>query len=159
MTKIWTRTRAERFIKLCDMCIGRPTTYTEGSMRGSIVRLGILNPQMHSDLHEDCSSDTVGLAFAAGLPDPCGYDYERVGNTTSLDAHLKHCAIDDVRVGDLIRYGHHPDHVTIVIGGKGKDADLYSFGGPPSPQLRHFQHYRNDALWGLIYASKTLGTR
>lgn len=162
MTKVLTRVRAERCLTLAHMCVGRKTFYTEGSERGSIVKRGILNPQMYTDLKEDCSSDIIGLAFAAGLPDPGGYGYRAIGNTTSLRNTLHNINSADVLPGDLIIYRTHTErpteHAVMVLGGKGHTSDVYSFGEPPHPVIEQAD-YRTDYLTGLVFLSKILGHR
>lgn len=162
MTKVLTVVRAERCLTLAHMCVGRRTTYSERADRGSIVRRGILNPQMHTDLIEDCSSDIIGLAFAAGIPDPGGYSYRAVGNTTSLRENLHNINPADVLPGDILLYrtrtSRPTEHAVLVLGGKGHTSDVYSFGEPPHPIIERAD-YRDDYLTGLIFLSKILGHR
>lgn len=161
---IWSRDRAERFVKLGGLVAGHPWNYTEGSRRGSIVRGRILNPQLrkwNGKLYEDCSSTTVGLAYAAGLPDPAGLEYLQIGNTWSLANHLTHINSNEVLPGDLVIYQNPENgsqHVVTVLKGKGHTATCVSFGSPPGPRLRSVD-YRTDYLTGLIYASPHLGLR
>lgn len=163
MSKVWTETRAKRFLKLAYLTVGHPWVYTEGAERGSIVRLGSLNPHLykHDELHEDCSSGVTGLAFAAGLPDPCGFGYARVGNTASLRAHLPNINSHDVLPGDFIEWRNaerNSEHVALVVKGKGHNATVWTFGSPPNPRLEPAS-YRTDYLCGLVYASPHLGFR
>lgn len=162
-TKEWTKVRAQRMIKLAKLTAGNAWNYTEGSRRGSIVRLDTLNPQIykHDELWEDCSSGVTGLAFAAGLPDPSGNEYRWVGNTGTIRNHLKQINSNDVVAGDFIEYHNterNSEHIVLVISGKGHNATVWSFGSNPHPRIEP-ANYRTDYLCGLVYASPHLGLR
>lgn len=163
-----TKVRAERFLTLAHECRGKGTNYSEDfGERGSIVRLKLENPQIfpkiykgkYTKLTEDCTSDIVGLAYAAGLVDPGGTNYRTIANTTLLETNLEHCHPSDVRPGDLITYhASHSQHGVLVLSGHGLTAEVYSFGHPPCPVIERAD-YRKDVYTGLIYMSRVLGFR
>lgn len=160
---IFTKPRAERMILLAHECIGLQWEYTEFSLRGSIVRNKWVNPQLkrpRNTIKEDCTSAIEGLAFASALPDPSGFGYKPVGNTTSMRDHLRNIKSTDVRPGDILLYRRSDgvEHGVFVLGGFGHTADVFTFGEPPGPRLEAAD-YRTDFLCGLVYASPILGHR
>lgn len=64
----------------------------------------------------DCSEAATGLYFAAYAPDPNGFGYNGVGNTSSLVNHLPHIPKSSAKRGDIVVYtGGDNAHAVVLM--------------------------------------------
>jgi hypothetical protein len=79
----------------------------------------------------DCSGSTTLFCELGGAPDPNGFHYNGLGNTSTLGAHLRHTTKAQLRPGDLVLFAS-PDHVGVVLE-PGTDPLLESHGFEGGP--------------------------
>lgn len=82
------------------------------------------------DEYMDCSEGVTNAYRCAGLPDPNGYGYNGIGNTSTLMAHGRRVGITDLKIGDLIFYSG-PWHVAMAL----SRTQAWSQGSEAAPYL------------------------
>lgn len=105
----------------------------------------LLGDLEHLPISEDCSTFYTKMAKWAGWPDPNGFGYDGVGNTTSLVAHGRFINLAAAQIGDGIFYSD-PAHVGGYVG----HDKIISLGSSPGPSLTSVQ-YRSDFAQARSY--------
>lgn len=110
-------------------------------------------------LYTDCSGSAVIAYYAAGLPDPSGYNYDggrtKPTYTGSIRAHAKRKKFEHLRPGDLIVYGPGTGaHMVIVMSG-GRDPLVFSHGQESGP--RQYRHSVQVAVHGNTFTCHDAG--
>lgn len=104
-----------------------------------MVEFKVVPPDLNN--YCDCSEFVTTDYHAAGAPDPNGFGYNGIGNTSTLVAHGQ--VVSRVRAGDLLFYDN-PAHVAISVG-NGRAISHGSEGGPylVSENYRTVTHRRS----------------
>lgn len=118
---------------------------------GLIRPMQAMNQLYRLPVTEDCSTlATKGYAFAhrefPQVPDPCGENFDGIGNTTSMLEHGKEIKIEAVKPGDLSLYNDHvATFVTEGVLPDGSPGRVVSHGSEPGPLLLNW-NYRPDSI-------------
>lgn len=107
--------------------------------------MSLMNDLEHLPISEDCSTFYTKMAKYGGWPDPNGFGYDGIGNTSSLIAHGRWIELAAAQLGDAIFYSN-PAHVGGYVG----HDRIISLGSSAGPSLTSVQ-YRTDFAQARSY--------
>lgn len=107
--------------------------------------MNLLSDLFHLPVSEDCSTFYTKMAKAGRWLDPNGFNYNGIGNTTSLVAHGRQIDVARAQLGDGVFYAD-PAHVGGYVG----NGRIISLGSSAGPSLTAVD-YRSDFAQARSY--------